>query len=185
MKVYIASPFFNEFEKLVRDMMVNTVNEMGYEVFSPSSTKSSKEYGKCTGPERRKELAVKIFSENILNLNECDYLIFPKFTTDLGTLFEVGYFMALGKPILRFNYLSQKIEKPEYRKLGKVVMDFRYFTLFTDRDAVMFGYFYGQGEQDLKYYLPDGRRDNIMFSSNFDRVDVDGHVIFKRWEEVD
>ena len=182
--IYIASPFFNRFEVMVRDMMIEAVHGIGESAFSPACTDSSMAYSKTIDLKERKGLAENIFQENLIHLRHCSKLIFPKFTTDLGTLFEIGYFMALGKPIMRYNYLSQKIEEVEYKPEPFSSCPIEYITLFRTKDAVLFGYLAGLGYSP-KYYIPDGKMDNIMFSVNFTRVDIEGHPIERNWMEVE
>lgn len=123
MKVYLASPFFNEFEVKVRDNMQKRV--MGYfrenfddfEIFRPDLTPSSREYSSAENGAERFALAKEIYKDNISHIDSCDALVFPADTTDLGTTFEVGYAISKGKSIYRYDYLSDSL-KNMYDTIG-------------------------------------------------------------------
>jgi len=100
---YIASPFFNSYEIAVRDRMLDkVVSEFGDDFFRPDSTDSSRSYD--GHPSER--LAKQIYKENIEHISNCDILVFPRFTTDLGTMMEVGFAIYLGKTVISYNYLD-------------------------------------------------------------------------------
>lgn len=183
-KVYVASPFFNRFERLVRDMMVED-NGPEYEYLRPDLTKASGEYAKCS-IEDRKKWAVEVFHENLRMIKECDILLFPRYTDDIGTLFEVGYALSQGKYIHRYNYLSRKIE--EVKTTDTFITNLNLSeTIFIDGQvsAVRFGFTAGlKPDLTLKFRMRKGVKPNIMFSANYTEVDKDGNIVEQDWSQV-
>lgn len=182
-KIYVASPFFTEFTRLVKNRMMERVKEVfEAELFDPASTDSSKEYGKTTTIEDRIKFGRQIFHENCEEIDSCDSLIFPKYTRDLGTLFELGYAWGRNKTILCYDYLSHNINTITYPDQNYIIStQDSYFNLSSVYQVVYFGYLYAKGKTDLEYYLPESMMDNVMFAANFKRVDEFGHEIQKDW----
>lgn len=197
MKVYVASPFFNEFERTVKGMMYSrlkldtedlTLVEK-VEFLEPEDTEASKKFAVTEDNSEREKLAKEVFKENLRMINECDLLIFPRYTDDIGTLFEVGYAMGLRKNIARFNYLSQKFEQVEYQyKIPETLWVNSRVSIDGVISAVRFGYFAYLSEKnpkiELSYILKKGISDNIMFSANWKRYDEKGNLLTRNWEEV-
>lgn len=95
MKVYLASPFFNE-EQIERiEYIENLLEELGFEVFSP-----------------RKELVIKPddtalkrevgFSNNCDGITNSDFVLAVTDGKDMGTIWESGYAYGKGIPVLYF-----------------------------------------------------------------------------------
>ena len=197
MKIYVASPFFNEFERTVKSMMYSRLKldtedlSVAEEVdfLEPESTEASKKFAVTTENSEREELAKEVFKENLRMINECNLLVFPRYTDDIGTLFEVGYAMGLRKDIARFDYLSQKFESINYkRKIPKEVWVNSRVLIDGVISAVRFGYLAHMSEMnpkiELSYILKEGIKDNIMFSANWKRYDGDGNLVSRDWEDV-
>lgn len=95
MKVYLASPFFNE-EQIERiEYIENLLQKFGFEVFSP-----------------RKELVIKPddtlltravgFSNNCRGITNSDFVLAVTDGKDMGTIWESGYAYGKGIPVLYF-----------------------------------------------------------------------------------
>ena len=167
-QIYIASPFFDDFERTVRDLMEQQALEIATATFRPDKTEASKKYANAS-PEERPSLAKEIFQENLRGIQESECLIYPSYTTDLGTLFEVGYALSLNKKIFKYDYLSDSVHPLETSApLPEFTLTSTKISIETPTDAVWFGYCFGKGYH-LSYSLEEGRRDNVMFAANFER----------------
>jgi len=174
--VYVASPFFNESEIAIRDKMIT--NLICY--FRPDQTDSSKKYSISPGSE----LSRQIFDDNIRELNECELLIFPELTNDLGTLFEVGVALRLNKPIIRFNHITNSYTVLDSNKIIKEIPNKSIIKCVNSASAVLLGYNYEN--KDLKYDIGI-LNDNIMLAETFDRVElIDGayRLVVKNYKEI-
>ena len=186
--VYLASPFFNVFEVAVKGNMIEEVEEefdlTDKDLFDPEDSDASQKYGigeNDVSPKNKFEFAKAIYLDNVNGIKMCDTLVFPKFTSDLGTLWEVGYAMGLGKKIYRYNFLSRKLESVEYKPIewkGLVDTDRRIGFTF---DAVMFGVLASNEmlSPHLIYSFEKGTgfNDNIMFAANFKFKNSEGDII--------
>lgn len=183
--IYIASPFFSEFQKFVKENMKQKV--VDYEQFDPASTPTSKEYDEATDTSR-KELASKIFQENCEAIKNCEILIFPQYTTDLGTLFEVGYAWSLNKELWRYNYLTDSIKVLHPRAIDYFTQETTVLDVSNIYNAVFLGFLYGSNipRERINYYLPESMNDNVMLASMFQRVDSKGRPVqITSWRKVD
>lgn len=88
-KVYLAGPFFSLSQRWLIEEAVTHLKAFGLSVFSPYH-----EIG--IGP------AEKVAKADIDGLNSCDCLFACLNTIDSGTLFEIGYAVAKGKPVVVF-----------------------------------------------------------------------------------
>lgn len=167
---YIASPFFCPYDVAVRDRMLEKVEEIyGDEYFRPDCTDSNGDYDK----HPTEEVAKKIYEDNINHIQNCGVLIFPKHTTDLGTMMEVGYATALQKAILMYDYLNGTITD--------ITMELRNFldcieiednmivNCKTVAGGIVFGYCVAK-VKNLGYTLGNNR-DNIMLHVSAKRYD--------------
>jgi nucleoside 2-deoxyribosyltransferase len=173
-KVYCASPFFCDYDRAVRDKMIEAIPK--HLVFRPDATKSSKKFSKVLAKGQSKKnakVALKVFKDNVDHISRSDILVFPKYTNDLGTLMEVG--IALGRvKILRYNYLNDTYTKVcDY--LDNISIDTSTMYSFTDKvrqKGVLLGFDYStnSGDRDIYYHLA-GNPDNIMLSESSIRYD--------------
>lgn len=160
--VYIASPFFNKKECRIRDKMQTSFNI----VFRPDHTESSRSYSISPG----EELAKQIYEDNINEIKSSDYLCFPLFTDDLGTMFEVGVALRINHPIISYNY---KTDSYIINDMNNTSLN--YIKVNSDdiidcskiSGAVLVGYHY---DEDIKYSIGD-LNDNIMLSVKFHRYE--------------
>lgn len=190
-KCYTASPFWTDYEKLVKKFMIKQVQTSGYLICDPEDCgdlSSEKERDKF-------EFAVKIFDKNIQDIKNSEILVFPKYTTDLGTLFEVGYAFGLKKPIFRYDFLADKCEElnldvfkhSEYLSLWENI-DNVWINIEEQADAVLFGYLASvlpEAEHRLSYTLK-GCQDNLMLSARYAYKTDEGLIrpYDRNWEEM-
>ncbi|WP_163869210.1 PfkB family carbohydrate kinase [Myxococcus eversor] len=85
-KVYLAAPFFTLGQRWLVDEARRGLRELGLEVFSPIHDVGA-------GP------ADQVAPADLAALDACDAVFAILDGTDSGTLFEVGYARALGKPV--------------------------------------------------------------------------------------
>jgi nucleoside 2-deoxyribosyltransferase len=175
--VYVASPFFNSLEREVRDCMVDAIaREISEDYFRPDMTKASLSYDVSPG----EELGLQIFNENIEHIRKCDVLCFPLGTKDIGTLFEVGVAIKLGKELYGYKW------RPE-NEVRKININQASIPLFTKRtlvqvetlsSAVVLGYNF-DSEYPLYYILGEDVRDNLMLRFMGKRVEFVGKGNFQ------
>lgn len=95
MKLYLASPFFNEEQVEREERLKKKLRDFGFEVFSP------KENCFCP-PNASLELRRKTFEDNIYSINDCDAIFVITNGKDMGTIFEAGYAYGIHKPIIYY-----------------------------------------------------------------------------------
>ena len=184
-KIYIASPFFNKFEVKVRDNMEKKVRETfpSFEIIRPDLSENSEGYA-MAGPEDRFEKAKLVYSDNINDIESASILVFPRWTEDLGTNFEVGYASSCfirtskvpNKKIYRYDYLSDsltEVDKNDIVRMAEAVRDLSYDVNFSDyviklkspAHVVLFGVLAGLGLDPV--YEIEGGADNLMLAAKF------------------
>lgn len=99
-KIYLASPFFNLAERWLVEEIRNQLIGMGVGVFSPFHD---------VGPGGAEYVAPL----DLKGLDECDAVIAVLNGGDAGTIFEIGYAVARGKPVVA---LAQNM-RPEDMKM--------------------------------------------------------------------
>lgn len=99
-RIYIAGPFFNLGELWMIEEIRSQLLHMGVDVFSPLH-----DVGR--GP------AHKVAKADLAGLDGCDVVLAVLNGGDAGTIFEVGYAVARGKPVIA---LAQNI-RPEDMKM--------------------------------------------------------------------
>ena len=95
MKLYLASPFFNDEQVEREERIKKKLRDLGITVLSP------KEFCFCP-PDASDELREKVFADNINHINEADAVFAITNGKDMGTIFEAGYAYAINKPIIYF-----------------------------------------------------------------------------------
>lgn len=176
--IYLASPFFNEFEVMVRDRMYRKAQEVfGEPIFRPDLSASSSQYARAITGKERFETSKAIYKDNVSHIDSCDKLVFPADTTDLGTSFELGYAMINRKRIFRYDYLSDEITELTSEVISKVVVKAyqAYFKLSngyketpnieisSPGDATVLGIL---NEESVSYSIKSGA-DNVMLAAEF------------------
>jgi nucleoside 2-deoxyribosyltransferase len=99
MKVYIAAPFFNEEQLTAVGLTEFFLGVSKIDFFSPRSEGVLKDMS----VEDQKKNRKAVFDSNIHHMNECTHMVALVSTKDTGTIFEMGYFCAQGKPILMYS----------------------------------------------------------------------------------
>jgi nucleoside 2-deoxyribosyltransferase len=111
-RVYLASPFFNLGQRWLVDEARRCLTELGLEVFSPI-------HDVGPGP------AHLVGPADIQALEECDRVFAILDGLDAGTVFEVGYARAQGKPVYA---LAQAVSEENLKMVigshSKVFFDF-------------------------------------------------------------
>lgn len=95
MKVYLASPFFNEEQVEREERLKKKLRGLGITVLSP------KEFCFCP-PDASDELRTKTFEDNLKHIEEADAVFAITNGKDMGTIFEAGYAYGISKPIIYF-----------------------------------------------------------------------------------
>jgi len=103
-RIYLASPFFSsdQIDRLLRVSKV--LRQMGFKVWS------AYEDGIVVSNKSKEEDMEKAFQENIKRIDECELVVGITDGKDMGTIFEMGYAYAKGKPII--GYAETLRDKP-------------------------------------------------------------------------
>lgn len=181
--IYIASPFFNSWDNMVRLKMIKETKRKfpREQLFRPNATWCSFLYRFF----HSKFLAKRIYNENLRHLTNAAILVFPKYTTDLGTLFEIGLAISKGIAVYRYDYFTNKLEilntnMEELISLCDKVKDSNGLVLDCSKPplAITMGCLVGKSIKGFKYSLPNAWADNIMFKfSGISREVKDGESI--------
>ena len=96
MKIYLASPFFNEKQVALVEELEGIFG--AHELFSP------RKEGVMTvmTPAERKAMAPQLFKSNYEHIDWCDILFAVIDDRDVGVAWELGYAFACGKFIVTF-----------------------------------------------------------------------------------
>jgi nucleoside 2-deoxyribosyltransferase len=93
--VYIASGWFSpEWLQEVEDIK-GVLEELNLDYFSP------KDHAICEA-DAGTDTQQAIFDGNVKHLNICDWMICNTRNKDMGSIWEAGYFYALGRPIVYY-----------------------------------------------------------------------------------
>jgi nucleoside 2-deoxyribosyltransferase len=168
--VYCASPFFNPEQVKVRDAMVSVAAKS----FRPDLTPESEKYN----VQKDYDAVCEVVKANIDGIHYSDYLMFPNRTTDLGTLWEVGRAIGVGKPIIKYDEKSDEytvvysIEPayPDSEQLSKSMV----FDCTSKVDVISMGFLSLLVPQENLYYQLKGMPDNIMLSVNYHHIEFEG-----------
>ena len=95
MKVYIASPFFNEKQVDQVEFVKEALSASGFEYFSP------KDYF-VLKPNATQEDRKRIFDVNVEKIDWADFVLCNTEAKDIGTIWEAGYAYGVGKPVVFF-----------------------------------------------------------------------------------
>ncbi len=96
MRIYLASPFFNDKEKETMERVLKVLRNSGYDVFAPYEFKLPDAWELDNA-----EWGNRIFKEDVQQLSDSSIVVAINhgLWSDTGTAFEVGYAYSLGKPI--------------------------------------------------------------------------------------
>ncbi|KPV61667.1 MAG: Nucleoside 2-deoxyribosyltransferase [Candidatus Bathyarchaeota archaeon BA2] len=94
MKVFLAAPLFSEAERDFNSKVAKRLRDKGFEVWLAQDFPFIHE-----GTSKEKK---KIYEEDISALKACDVVVavLDGVTVDSGVAFEMGYAIAIGKPVM-------------------------------------------------------------------------------------
>jgi len=106
MKVFLAAPLFSEAERDFNSKVAKKLRAKGFEVWLAQESPFIHE-----GTSKEKE---KIYEEDVSALKACDVVVavLDGVEVDSGVAFEMGYAVALGKPVIGL--------KTDYRAFSKM-----------------------------------------------------------------
>lgn len=84
MKVYFASPWFNNEQAEREERVKGRLRELGFNVWSP------KDNCVCS-PIANEETRKKVFSDNVENIKSCNIIFAITDGKDMGTIWEAGF----------------------------------------------------------------------------------------------
>jgi len=104
-KIYLASPYFNDREKMVADSIYDFLVSNGYEVYF--FARDGLVLERDSGVEDRK----RAFNDNIEAIMNCDAVVAnierdPEYGIDCGTVFDLAVGWQSGKKIVAYDELS-------------------------------------------------------------------------------
>lgn len=95
--IYIAAPFFNDYQIGVVDKIIEVLEKEGIEYFSPKDEFPILE-GRLSSPEERE----RVFWGNIQGIRDSNLMISVIDDFDRGVIWEMGYAFHMGVPILGY-----------------------------------------------------------------------------------
>jgi len=96
MKIYLASPFFNDVERKVMVAVLNKMRSDGYDVYAPYEHDQENVW-----EIDNKTWGFNVFQENVNAIKECDevWAINHGMYSDSGTAWECGFAYGIGKTV--------------------------------------------------------------------------------------
>ena len=97
MKVYLASPFFNDEENKYYEEMIKILRDEGHKVFVPKEHEIPNAWDLSNAV-----WGESVFAVDILGIQKCDVVVVLNhgMYSDSGTAWECGYAYALGKDVV-------------------------------------------------------------------------------------
>ena len=106
MKIYLASPFFNDNENLFVFLAECILRDRGFGVFSPreNEVREGAEVGTPTW-------AYETFNRDVEAIDNCDavVMLYHGNYSDSGTAWECGYAFATNKPVIAVHIWEEEI----------------------------------------------------------------------------
>lgn len=98
MKIYLASPFFNEEELEVYRRAIRLLRDEGYDVYVPQEHTVENAWSLSN-----EEWARQVFIEDVAAIDEVEVVMVLNFGmySDSGTAWEAGYAFAKGKKVVQ------------------------------------------------------------------------------------
>lgn len=138
--IYLASPFFNKKEKLIKEMVRQHLIDVGFELHDPQ-TPSSPSSWENDNPT----WGAYTFNKDIESIQNSTYVVAIDWGLygDCGTAWEIGYAYAIGKPVLVL-VPAETLPLPHSLMVANGSINFisisRFLTLDkTDIDSVLTG----------------------------------------------
>ena len=96
MKIYLASPFFNDKELYNYKKVLDILKTKNLEVYAPLQNEISREN------KTKEQWAIQTFSKDIEEIKKADavVMLFYGLYSDSGTSWECGYAFAIEKPVV-------------------------------------------------------------------------------------
>jgi len=95
-KLYFASPFFNEEQVEREERLIKKLRALKFEVWSPKEN--------CNLPAQSTyEDRQRIFNDNCDAIRSCDAVFAVTDGKDMGTIWESGFAFGINKPIIYYN----------------------------------------------------------------------------------
>lgn len=97
MKVYLASPFFNDEENKYYEKMIKMLRDEGHKVFVPKEHEIPNAWDLPNAV-----WGENVFAVDVLGIQKCDVVVVLNhgMYSDSGTAWECGYAYALGKDVV-------------------------------------------------------------------------------------
>ena len=101
MKIYLASPWFKNNERVMYSQILNKMREQGYEVYAPIEHEIPNAWDLSNA-----EWGRQVFFADIQAIQDCDEVWVLNFGmySDSGTAWECGYAYGIGKTIRQLVY---------------------------------------------------------------------------------
>ena len=101
MKVYLASPWFKNEERVMYKTILNKMREKGLEVYAPIEHEVPNAWGISN-----EEWGRKVFLADVGAIRNCDEVWVLNFGmySDSGTAWECGFAYGIGKPVRQLVY---------------------------------------------------------------------------------
>ncbi len=159
MRVYIASPFFNDVQLEKVRFIEDHLKTKGISYFSPRSVGTIKDMSR----EEQVQASESIYKSNIQNIEGCDILLAVLDDKDTGTAFELGYaacVRAYIKSICYFPSAPRRIITVSFEGKGLNVM------LRECVDA------HASGTEEL-YKIIDSLKNSTLLNRTLDLGDIE------------
>ena len=101
MKIYLASPWFKNNERVMYSQILNKMREQGHEVYAPIEHEISNAWDLSNA-----EWGKQVFFADIQAIQECDEVWVLNFGmySDSGTAWECGFAYGIGKTVRQLVY---------------------------------------------------------------------------------
>lgn len=101
-KVYLAGPFFSPTQIAFIEFLEKAIVEAGFELFSPRKPPAALEMNACVMEKLAPsdDLRLRVFSDNVVNIEDADLMVAVIDDRDTGTVWEMGFAAALSVPIV-------------------------------------------------------------------------------------
>lgn len=131
MKVYLASPFFNDREREVKAQVKTHLEELGIEVIDPQGGVDPMSW-----EQHNSEWGSKVFQKDITHIHEANVVVAIDWGLygDCGTAWEVGFAYGLDKPIVIISP-DEKLNTPHSLMMANGCRNFISVTRFLSLDT--------------------------------------------------
>ena len=101
MKIYLASPWFKDNERIMYRQILDKMRSQGHEVYAPIEHEIGNAWGKSN-----EQWAREVFNADIQAIRDCDEVWVLNFGmySDSGTAWECGFAYGIGKPVRQLVY---------------------------------------------------------------------------------